>query len=186
MTFDLNCYGDGIKSLADLVGDFDLRSPMDVHAWYRVEWQAIAELLGFSQELEATIAPLRVVRDRVSATNQAGLDAFARWLRRQRPGLSDSHARTQELVQDLTHVPGVRSRFTGPRFHEAVISLDRPARGVLDALAERGIIGGLDLGAHYPGLADSILVCATETKTAADIKTYTETLADVLKSVRAA
>lgn len=98
MTFDLNCYGDGIKSLADLVGDFDLRSPMDVHAWYRVEWQAIAELLGFSQELEATIAPLRVVRDRVSATNQAGLDAFARWLRRQRPGLSDSHARTQEAV----------------------------------------------------------------------------------------
>ncbi|HSC08441.1 MAG TPA: aminomethyl-transferring glycine dehydrogenase subunit GcvPA [Steroidobacteraceae bacterium] len=97
-----------------------------------------------------------------------------------------SHARTQELMQDLTRVPGVRSRFTGPRFHEAVISLDRPAKGVLDALAERGIIGGLDLGAHYPALTDSILVCATETKTAADIKTYTETLADVLKSVRAA
>jgi glycine dehydrogenase subunit 1 len=57
---------------------------------------------------------------------------------------------------------------------------------VLDALAERGIVGGLDLGAYYPGLADSILVCATETKTAADIKAYSETLADVLKSVRAA
>jgi glycine dehydrogenase subunit 1 len=97
-----------------------------------------------------------------------------------------SHARTQELVQALTRIPGVRSRFTGPRFHEAVISLDRPAQGVLDALAERGIVGGLDLGAYYPGLADSILVCATETKTAADIKTYSETLADVLKSVRAA
>jgi glycine dehydrogenase subunit 1 len=97
-----------------------------------------------------------------------------------------SHARTQELVQALTRIPGVRSRFTGPRFHEAVISLDRPAQGVLDALAERGIGGGLDLGAHYPGLADSILVCATETKTAADIKNYSETLADVLKSVRAA
>jgi glycine dehydrogenase subunit 1 len=97
-----------------------------------------------------------------------------------------SHARTQELVQALTRIPGVRSRFTGPRFHEAVISLDRPAQGVLDALAERGIVGGLDLGAYYPGLADSILVCATETKTAADIETYSETLADVLKSVRAA
>src|SRR5690606_1324262 len=67
-------------------------------AWYRVEWQAIAELLGFSQELEATLAPLRVVRDRVSATNSAGRDAFARWLRRQRASLSDSHARTQEAV----------------------------------------------------------------------------------------
>ncbi|MDC0721723.1 hypothetical protein [Nannocystis bainbridge] len=98
MTPDLSCYGEGIRGLADLVGDFDLRSPMDVHAWYRVEWQAIAELLGFSQELEATLAPLRVVRDRVTATNQAGVDAFARWLRGQRPGLSDSHARTQDAV----------------------------------------------------------------------------------------
>ena len=98
MSPDITCYGDDIKALADLVGDFDLRSPMDVHAWYRVEWQALAEVLGFSQELEATLAPLRVVRDRVTATNQAGLAAFARWLRTQPAGVSASHARTQEAV----------------------------------------------------------------------------------------
>ncbi|MCY1004449.1 hypothetical protein OV079_02465 [Nannocystis pusilla] len=98
MTIDIQCYGEDIKGLADLVGDFDLRSPMDVHAWYRVEWQAIAELLGFSQELEATLAPMRAVRDRVAATQQAGLDAFARWLRRQRPSISEPHARTQDSV----------------------------------------------------------------------------------------
>jgi len=98
MTPDLTCYGDDIRGLADLVGDFDFRSPMDIHAWYRVEWQAIAELLGFSQELDTTLAPLRVARDRVAATNQAGVEAFGRWLRGQRPDLSDSHARTQEAV----------------------------------------------------------------------------------------
>ncbi|MFZ6181216.1 hypothetical protein [Nannocystis pusilla] len=98
MTPDLNCYGRGIKALADLVGDFDLRSSMDVHAWYRLEWQAIADALGFSQDLEAALAPLRAVRDRLAATNQAGLDAFARWLPRTRPGLSDSHARGQRAV----------------------------------------------------------------------------------------
>src|SRR5690606_19538031 len=98
VTPDLNCYGSGIRDLADLVGDFDLRSPMDVHAWYRLEWQAIAEVLGFSQDLEAALAPLRVVRDRLAATNQAGLDAFARWLPRTQPGLSDSHARGQAAV----------------------------------------------------------------------------------------
>jgi glycine dehydrogenase subunit 1 len=97
-----------------------------------------------------------------------------------------SHSRTQELVQALTRIAGVRARFMGPRFHEAAISLDRPAGAVLEQLAERGIIGGLDLGEHYPELADAILVCATETKTAADIKTYAEALADVLKSARAA
>ena len=98
MSPDITCYGDDIKALADLVGDFDLRSPMDVHAWYRVEWQALAEVLGFSQELEATLAPLRVVRDRVTATNQAGLAAVAGWLRTQPAGVSASHARTQEAV----------------------------------------------------------------------------------------
>ena len=44
MTADLRCYGDDIQALADLVPDFDLRSPMDVLAWYRREWQFIAEL----------------------------------------------------------------------------------------------------------------------------------------------
>ncbi len=97
-----------------------------------------------------------------------------------------SHQRTQELVQALTRIPGVHAGFSGPRFHEAVIALDRPARGVLAELAERGILGGLDLGEHYPELADAMLVCATETKTAADIHTYTEALADVLKSARPA
>ena len=96
-----------------------------------------------------------------------------------------SHARTQELVQALTRIPGVHARFSGPRFHEAVIALDRPAKGVLAELAERGILGGLDLGAHYPELADAMLVCATETKTPADIRTYAEALADVLKPARA-
>jgi glycine dehydrogenase subunit 1 len=96
-----------------------------------------------------------------------------------------SHARTQELVQALALVPGVRVRFSGPRFHEAVIALDRPAKDVLSALAERGILGGLDLGADYPELADAILVCATETKTPADVKAYAEALTEVLKPARA-
>jgi glycine dehydrogenase subunit 1 len=99
---------------------------------------------------------------------------------------SASHERTQDLVRALTRIPGVRARFSGPRFHEAVIALDRPAAGVLAALAERGIIGGLDLGAHYAELGDALLVCATETKTAVDITRYATALADVLKSVRAA
>jgi glycine dehydrogenase subunit 1 len=95
-----------------------------------------------------------------------------------------SHARTQELVQALTRIPGVRARFTGPRFHEAVITLERPAKGVLGELAERGILGGLDLAPHYSELADAMLVCATETKTAADIDAYMQALADILKPAR--
>jgi glycine dehydrogenase subunit 1 len=95
-----------------------------------------------------------------------------------------SHARTQELVQALTRIPGVRARFTGPRFHEAVITLERPAKDVLGELAERGILGGLDLAPHYSELADAMLVCATETKTVADIDAYVQALADILKPAR--
>ena len=55
-------------------------------------------------------------------------------------------------------------------------TLDRPAAPVLAALAERGIAGGLDLGASFPELGPSLLVCATETKTDADIESYARAL----------
>src|SRR5579863_7486728 len=57
-----------------------------------------------------------------------------------------SHARTRELVGALTRVPGVRRLFNGPVFHEEAVALDRPVTPVLEKLAARGILGGLDLG----------------------------------------
>jgi len=97
-----------------------------------------------------------------------------------------SHSRTEELVQALSRIPGIKAKFARPRFHEAVIELDRPAAPVLAALAERSILGGFDLGSAYPELDRCILVCATETRSAADIERYASELADVMKSARAA
>jgi glycine dehydrogenase subunit 1 len=97
-----------------------------------------------------------------------------------------AHARTRELIAALTRVPGVRATFTGPCFHEAVLQLDRPVAPVLGALAARGILGGLDLAGFYPELGNALLVCATETKTGADIDRYRSALTDALQSVRAA
>jgi glycine dehydrogenase subunit 1 len=95
-------------------------------------------------------------------------------------------ARSAELVGALTRVPGVRAAFAGPRFHEAVLTLDRPAGPVLEALAAEGIVGGLDLARDYPELGDSLLVCATETRTSPDIETYARSLARVLGRAAAA
>jgi len=97
-----------------------------------------------------------------------------------------AHARTRELIAALTRVPGVRTTFTGPCFHEAVLQLDRPVAPVLGALAARGVLGGLDLAGFYPELGNALLVCATETKTGADIDRYRSALTDALQSVRAA
>src|SRR6202789_875093 len=60
--------------------------------------------------------------------------------------------RTAELVHALLRVGGVTGAFDVPRFHEAVVLLDRPVAPVLAALAARGIAGGLDLSPAYPEL----------------------------------
>ena len=97
-----------------------------------------------------------------------------------------SHARSRELLGALTRTPGVRLAFSGPCFHEAVLLLDRPVAPVLKALAARGILGGLDLAPYYPELGPALLVCATETKTAADIERYRASLNEAMQAVRAA
>ena len=97
-----------------------------------------------------------------------------------------SAARTQELVTALTKIPGVRATFSGQRFHEAVLTLDRPVAPLLAALAERGIFGGVDLGQRFPELGNALLVCATETKTDADIAQYARALAELQRVPRAA
>ncbi len=97
-----------------------------------------------------------------------------------------SHMRTRELMAALTTLPGVRRRFSGPVFHEDVISLERPAGPLLERLAARGILGGWDLQEHYPQLGPALLVCATETKTAEDIERYRAALDECLREARAA
>jgi glycine cleavage system P protein (glycine dehydrogenase) subunit 1 len=92
-----------------------------------------------------------------------------------------SMANTRALVDQLSAVPGVSPVFGGARFHEAVLRLPVPAGPVLEKLAKQGILGGLDLSRHYPELGDAILVCATETKTEADIEKYAAALAAALK-----
>jgi glycine dehydrogenase subunit 1 len=85
---------------------------------------------------------------------------------------SASHANTLALAEALGSVPRVRRRFSSPVFHECVMELNRPVQPVLRALEAEGILGGLDLGLHYPELAQHLLVCATETKTGDDLQHY--------------
>jgi glycine dehydrogenase subunit 1 len=100
---------------------------------------------------------------------------------------NESHRRANELVAALTRVKGVKLAFDRARFHEAVLLLDRPVAPVIAELARRGIVGGFDLSTDYPELGNALLVCATETRSTADIQKYADALADTLKAaVRAA
>jgi len=95
-------------------------------------------------------------------------------------------ARTAELVAALTRLPGVRAAFAGPRFHEAVLQLERPVAPLIEALAKDGIIGGCDLSRDFPELGDALLVCATETRTRTDIEAYAGALGRLLGQPAAA
>lgn len=97
-----------------------------------------------------------------------------------------SHQRTQELVAALTRIKGVRAAFSAPRFHEAVLQFERPVAPVLREMEAQGLLGGLDLSEYYPELGPALLVCATETKTSADIERYAALLGDALRRAQAA
>ena len=94
--------------------------------------------------------------------------------------------RSHELVEALTRIPGVRLAFEGPRFHEALLLLDRPVRGVLEALAAQGIVGGVDVSRHYPALGNGLLVCATETRSSEDVAAYASALSAIMQGAAAA
>ena len=90
------------------------------------------------------------------------------------------HARTSELVAALTSIRGVRRAFDAPFFHEDVLCLDRPVAPVLEALAEQGILGGIDVSGQYPELGHALLVCATEVRTSDDIGRYASALRELM------
>jgi glycine dehydrogenase subunit 1 len=79
---------------------------------------------------------------------------------------------TRELRDRLGAIDGIRGTFDRPSFHEATLTLRRPAQSIIDDLARSGIIAGVALGEDYPELGDALLVCATETKTIGDIERF--------------
>ena len=87
---------------------------------------------------------------------------------------------TRHLVERLTRIRGISRRFNEPFFHECALDLPEPAQPVLEALAGRGVLGGVALGGYFPDMDNALLVCATEKRTEADIETYAGALEQVL------
>lgn len=91
-----------------------------------------------------------------------------------------AHANTALLVDGLCAIDGVTRLFDGPFFHEVALKLDRPVAPLLKALADRDILGGFDL-TDFAG-TPALLVCATETKTAADIEACVAAFRDLMSA----
>ena len=81
----------------------------------------------------------------------------------------------------LAAIPGVEI-LTGRFFNEFAVRLPKPAAAVVETLAGQGVLAGVPYSRLAPGagLDDVLLVAATETTTAADIKSLADALTRVL------
>jgi glycine dehydrogenase subunit 1 len=93
---------------------------------------------------------------------------------------ASSHENTITLKKLLTDIEGIEAVFAQPSFHECVLRLNRPVKDVLNELADKGIQGGLNLTPYYPELGNALLICATETKSAEDLKAYADAMKEVM------
>ncbi len=108
----------------------------------------------------------------LSLLGEAGLTRLAR----------ANHARASGLADRLSKIDGV-SLATPNFFNEFTLKLPKPAAGVVDALAAKGIIAGVPasrLMPHEAQARDLLIVAATETVTDEDCDSYVKALAEVL------
>jgi glycine dehydrogenase subunit 1 len=94
-----------------------------------------------------------------------------------------NHAIAVTAAERLAAIPGVHL-VNRSFFNEFALRLPCPAAGVVEALAERKILGGIPVSRFYPGrgdLADLLLVAATETVTEDDIDRLAAGLREVVR-----
>jgi glycine dehydrogenase subunit 1 len=94
-----------------------------------------------------------------------------------------NHARAAALADRLGAIPGV-AIVNDTFFNEFTLRLPRSAAAVVDALAQRGVLGGVPASRLWPDeprLATLLLVAATETNTDDDIAAFAAALTEVLR-----
>ncbi len=97
-----------------------------------------------------------------------------------------SHANTQSLVNKLEETGNTRRLFNRPVFHESVMQFELQTEELMKAMSARSILPGVDISDDYPELGNVMLVCATETKTEADLQTYADLVAKITKNSQTA
>ncbi|WP_114860616.1 aminomethyl-transferring glycine dehydrogenase subunit GcvPA [Azospirillum brasilense] len=91
-----------------------------------------------------------------------------------------NHAKAVQLADKLASVTGVEI-VNGSFFNEFTVKLPKPAAEVVEALAQRGILGGVPASRLFGGgLDDLLIVAATETNTQSDMDAFATALAEVL------
>ncbi|MHB8483373.1 MAG: PLP-dependent aminotransferase family protein, partial [Nitrospiria bacterium] len=73
------------------------------------------------------------------------------------------------LQNELSRLKGVSVPWTAPFFKEFTVKVDHSPEEINEHLLKEKIVGGLDLGVHYPELQNHILFCVTEKRTKSEM-----------------
>jgi glycine dehydrogenase subunit 1 len=92
-----------------------------------------------------------------------------------------NHANAVKLADQLAGVKGVKV-LNDSFFNEFTVKLPKPAAAVVEALAAKGVLGGVPVSRLLPeaGLDDLLLVASTEVNTDEDRAAFVAALAEVL------
>lgn len=93
-----------------------------------------------------------------------------------------NHQTAADLADRLSAIDGVEL-LNEAYFNEFTLRLSKPARGVVDALADKGVLGGVRATRLYPGdaaLENVLIVAATELNTQDDLDAYEQALREVM------
>jgi glycine dehydrogenase subunit 1 len=87
------------------------------------------------------------------------------------------HAYLMALLREV----GITPAFTGPTLYETAVKLPMPAAQLIEAMANRGILAGYDLGRWDQRCQNILLLCTTEVHTHEDCHAYVRVMQSVLK-----
>src|SRR6478735_2153650 len=92
-----------------------------------------------------------------------------------------NHANAVKLAERVEALPGVEL-LSKTFFNEFTVKLPKPSAEVVEALAEKGVLGGVPVSRLMPGagLDDLLLVASTEVNTDDDRAAFAKALAEVL------
>lgn len=87
-------------------------------------------------------------------------------------------------ARQLDALDGFQVDMSKPFFNEFVVKCPQPVQAINDALIEKGIIGGYDLGQDYPHLKNHMLVAVTEMNRKEEIDALAAALKEAPEEIR--
>ena len=94
-----------------------------------------------------------------------------------------SAQKARYMAARLTAIEGIALAYSSAYAREFAVSLPIHPSALIDAMAARGYLAGIDLTTDYPELGDALLIALTEKRSKQEIDSYVELVEEVIADV---